>query len=164
MQSGAHGKIWTCTLSNNLNIICRHNFHERYIANDYSLSNNILQLQTTISFKTVVTNLGYKYPQGYICLSEGVHLRLAIEEQNIFAYNFFQRFIHTSVHIPFNYRYVLIVKCIYDNHDKMFCRKKFQGYMFICRNAEGLWVWYHAFLRHKSRNNTNPARGNTITS
>jgi len=36
-----------------------------------------------------VPNLGYMYPQGYICLSEGVHLRLSTEEQNMFAYNFF---------------------------------------------------------------------------
>jgi len=27
--------------------------------------------------------------QGYICLSEGVHLRLSTDEQNIFAYNLF---------------------------------------------------------------------------
>jgi len=34
-----------------------------------------------------VPKLGYMYPQGYICLSEGVHLRLAIRE-NVFKYNF----------------------------------------------------------------------------
>jgi len=34
-------------------------------------------------------NLGYMYPQGYIFLSEGVHLRLAIEEKNIFTYCLF---------------------------------------------------------------------------
>jgi len=28
------------------------------------------------------------------------------------------------------------------NHDKMFCHKKFMGYMFICRNAKGV----HAHL------------------
>jgi len=28
-------------------------------------------------FSTGVPNLGYMYRQGYICLSEGVHLRLA---------------------------------------------------------------------------------------
>jgi len=38
---------------------------------------------------TGVPNLGYMYPQGYICLSEGVHLRLSIEEQNIFAHDIF---------------------------------------------------------------------------
>jgi len=32
-----------------------------------------------------VLNLRYMYPQGYIFLSEGVHLRLAIEENNIFT-------------------------------------------------------------------------------
>jgi len=36
-----------------------------------------------------VPNLGYMYPLGYICLSEGVHWRLLLEEQNISAYNLF---------------------------------------------------------------------------
>jgi len=35
-----------------------------------------------------VPNLGYMYPQGYICLSEGVHLRLAEDKKNIFTYLF----------------------------------------------------------------------------
>jgi len=29
------------------------------------------------------------YPWGYICLSEGVHLRLAIKEKNTFMYYLF---------------------------------------------------------------------------
>jgi len=37
-----------------------------------------------------VPNLGYMYPQGYLCLSEEVHLRLSTDEQNIFAYILFQ--------------------------------------------------------------------------
>jgi len=32
-----------------------------------------------------VPNLVYMYPWGYICLSDGVHLRLAIEGKNIFT-------------------------------------------------------------------------------
>jgi len=43
-----------------------------------------------------VPNLGYVYPWGYVCLSEGVHLRLAIEGK-IYEYIYFQIFIHTSV-------------------------------------------------------------------
>jgi len=39
--------------------------------------------------KPEVPSLGYMYPQGYICLSEGVHLRLAIEEKHIFTYLLF---------------------------------------------------------------------------
>jgi len=35
-------------------------------------------------FRTGVANLGYMHPQGYISLSEGVHLRLAIQEKSIF--------------------------------------------------------------------------------
>jgi len=33
-----------------------------------------------------VPKLGYMYPSGYICLSEGVHLKLAIEGKNMFIY------------------------------------------------------------------------------
>jgi len=39
--------------------------------------------------KTWVTNLGYMYLHGCVCLSEGVHLRLAIEEKNIHTYYLF---------------------------------------------------------------------------
>ena len=39
--------------------------------------------------KAEVPNLGYMYPQGYICLYEGVHLRLSIENKNVFAYYLF---------------------------------------------------------------------------
>jgi len=39
--------------------------------------------------KSEVPNMGYMYPQGYICLSEGVHLKLAIEDGNIFTYCLF---------------------------------------------------------------------------
>jgi len=39
--------------------------------------------------KAGVPNLGYMYPQGYICLSKGVHLRLAEDEKNIFTYYLF---------------------------------------------------------------------------
>ena len=39
-----------------------------------------------------VPNLGYMYPKGYICPSEGVHLSLLTEEQNIFAYDLFPNY------------------------------------------------------------------------
>jgi len=45
-----------------------------------------------------VPNLGYVYPWGYVCLSEGVHLRLVIEGK-IYEYIYFQIFIHISVKI-----------------------------------------------------------------
>jgi len=52
------------------------------------------------------------YPQGYICLSEGVHLRLSVEEQNIFAYNFFSN-IYTYINeYYFQKSFMLIVKYI----------------------------------------------------
>jgi len=62
---------------------------------------------------TEVTNLGYMCPQGYICLPEGVHLRLAIEEK-IYLHNIcFEIFIHISVNIIFKHHYLLIVNYIY---------------------------------------------------
>jgi len=36
---------------------------------------------TNYYFRSGVPNLGYMYLQGYICLSEGVHLRLTIDEK-----------------------------------------------------------------------------------
>jgi len=50
----------------------------------------IQYLLLTVRLSHGVTNLRYMYPLGYICLSEGVHLRLSVEEQNILAYNLFQ--------------------------------------------------------------------------
>jgi len=35
----------------------------------------------TETFKAGVPNLGYMYPKGHICLSEGVNLRLSIEKK-----------------------------------------------------------------------------------
>jgi len=64
--------------------------------------------------KAEVPNLGYMYRYGYICLSEGVHLRLAIEGKYIFTYLHLQIFIDISVNIIFKNRYMLIVKYIYD--------------------------------------------------
>jgi len=48
-----------------------------------------LHVQKLLESRSGVPNLGYMYTQGYICLSEGVHLRLSIEEQNIFAHDLF---------------------------------------------------------------------------
>jgi len=42
--------------------------------------------QSADSSKAGVPNLGYMHPQGYICLSEGIHLRLSIEEK-IYLHN-----------------------------------------------------------------------------
>jgi len=44
--------------------------------------------------KSGVPNLGYMYPQGYICLSEGVHLRLAIEKKYIYII-FVSKYLYT---------------------------------------------------------------------
>jgi len=59
-------------------------------------------------------NLGYMYPQGYICLFEGVHLRLAIEEKIHLRTLYFQIFVHISVNNIFKNPYMLIVKYIYE--------------------------------------------------
>jgi len=58
-----------------------------------------------------VPNLGYMYPQGYICLSEGVHLRLA-KIRKIYLHIYFQIFIHISLSIMIKYHYMLIVKYV----------------------------------------------------
>jgi len=55
----------------------------------------------------VVPNLGY------ICLSEGVHLRLAIDEKMYLHIIYFHTFIHISVIIIFKNQYTLIVKYRY---------------------------------------------------
>jgi len=51
---------------------------------------------------------------GYICLSEGVRLRLAIKEKLILHIIYFRIFIHISVNIFFKNRYMLVLKNTYD--------------------------------------------------
>jgi len=48
-----------------------------------------LRICESSSFRPAVPNLAYMHPQGYICLSEGVHLRLAKGDKNIFTYDLF---------------------------------------------------------------------------
>jgi len=52
------------------------------------------------------------YPQGYIFLSEGLHLRLAIEEKNIFTYCLFPNIYTYISEFIFKIHYMLIVKYI----------------------------------------------------
>jgi len=59
--------------------------------------------------KAGVPKLGYMYPSGYICLSERVHLRLAVEGENMFIY-YFQILIHVLVNTIFKNHYMHIVK------------------------------------------------------
>jgi len=66
------------------------------------------------SSSTGVPNLGYMYPWGYICLSEGVHLRLAIEGKNIFTCCLFSNIYTYSLNIIFKSHYMFIVKYICD--------------------------------------------------
>ena len=72
-----------------------------------------------------VPNLGCMYPQGYICLSEGVHLRLSTEEQNIFAYNFFSKYLHIYQLLLFSKMIIrLLLNISMNNHDKIYCHRK----------------------------------------
>jgi len=66
------------------------------------------------------------YPQGYICLSEWVHLRLAIDEKNILHIIYFQIFIHILVSVVFKNHYTvyLLLYISMNDHDKIFCLKK----------------------------------------
>jgi len=52
------------------------------------------------------------YRWGYICLSEGVHLRLAIEGKIYLHVVYFQIFMHISLNIIFKSYYMYIVKYI----------------------------------------------------
>jgi len=65
------------------------------------------------SYIAGVPNLGCMYPQGYICLSESVHLRLAIDEKMYLHIIYFQIFLHISV-IIILINNTLIVKYIYE--------------------------------------------------
>ena len=55
---------------------------------------------------------GYMYPWGCICLSEGVHLRLAIEGKTHLCIIYFQRVMHMSVNIIFKNHCLLPAKYI----------------------------------------------------
>jgi len=95
-----------------------------------------------------VPNLGYMYPQGYICLFEGVHLRLAIEEKIHLRTIYFQIFIHISVNNIFKNLYMLLLNISMIIMIKYFVIKNFRGtyssvemlkgYMIICWKAEGV--------------------------
>ena len=81
------------------------------------------------------------HPQEYICLSEGIHLRLSTDEQNVFAYILFQN-IYTCQWIFFS----KIITCLLlnismHNHDKMYCHGKFQRCLCVCQNAEGVHTY-----------------------
>jgi len=58
--------------------------------------------------------MGYMYPQGYICLSEGVQLKLAKDEKIYSHFIYFHIFIHISLSIISKNHYTLIVKCVYE--------------------------------------------------
>ena len=98
-------------------------------------------------FRSEVPNLGY------ICLSEGIQLRLAIEEEYIFPYLSLHKLIHISVEITLKSRHVLIFKYACDlimiNHfvirnyrGTYSCVEILKGYLIIFRNSEGV----HAHL------------------
>jgi len=72
------------------------------------------QFLQLILFRAGVPNLVYMHPQGYICLSEGVHLRLSIEDKIYLHIIYFQLFIDISVNIAFKSQYMLILKYIHE--------------------------------------------------
>jgi len=61
--------------------------------------------------KPGVPNLGYMYAKGYICLSEGVHLRLAIEDKIYLYIIYFQYLYIYQLILLSKSHYRLIVKC-----------------------------------------------------
>jgi len=52
------------------------------------------------------------YPWGYICLSEGVHLRLAIEGKKYLHVVYFQIFVHILLNIILKSHCMFVVKYI----------------------------------------------------
>jgi len=77
-------------------------------------------LELLCNCRSEVPNLGYMYPQGYICLSEGVHLRLSIENKNMFAYYLISKYlyiyhyIYLYIYTIIKSHYMLMVKFIYE--------------------------------------------------
>jgi len=92
-------------------------------------------------------------PRDTFCLSEGVHLRLAIEEKNIFTYPFFPNiytyisewyiqkslYAYCQIHL-----WIIVTKYFVMRNFRGTCSSVeiLKGYMVICWNAEGV----HAHL------------------
>ena len=73
-------------------------------------------------------------PQGYICLPEGVHLRVAKKEKKLI---FVLQYLYIYHLILFSKIIICLLLIISINiDDKIFCHTRFSGRMFICRNAE----------------------------
>jgi len=68
------------------------------------------------------------YPQGYVCLSEGVHLRVAEDEKNIFTYYLFPN-IYTYITEYYFQKSLqgicLLLNMSMNEHDNIFCHRKF---------------------------------------
>ena len=79
-----------------------------------------------LSYSAGVPNLWYVYPLGYICLSEGVYLRIAIEGKIYLYIIYFQIFIHISVNTVFNNHY------LYSN-ENVKVLFKFNGFCYLLR-------------------------------
>jgi len=125
-------------------------------------------LSQIYSSSSGVPNLGYMYPQGYICLFEGVHLRLAIEERNIFTYHFFPNiytyisewYIQKSLYAYCQmHLWIIMTKYFVMRNFRGTCSsvEMLKGYMVVCWNAEGV----HAHLSnakgvHRKRKVGNP--------
>ena len=104
---------------------------------------------------------------GYICLSEGVHLRISIDKQNIFAYILFQKFTHVSDYsfkkplyaYCWIYLWIIMIKCIVIGNFRGTCAsvKMLKGYILTCWNAEGyMLIFRNAEGVHGKRKFGNP--------
>ena len=60
-----------------------------------------------------VLKQGYMYPEGYVCLSEGVYLRLIIEGKNMFTYYSFRNIYRYISEYYFQNHYMLIAKYVF---------------------------------------------------
>ena len=76
-----------------------------------NLAGQVSKIDFVLSCRPGIPNLGYMYPWVYVCLSEGVHLRLAIEGK-IYLHVYFQIFVRIPLNIIFKSQYMYIVKYI----------------------------------------------------
>jgi len=74
-----------------------------------------------------VLKQGYMYPEGYVCLSEGVYLRLIIEGKNMFTYYSFRNIYRYISEYYFQNHYMLIAKYVFVIFLTLFVIKMFWG-------------------------------------
>jgi len=89
--------------------------------------NNFYFNMYTLPPSAGVLKQGYMYPEGYVCLSEGVYLRLIIEGKNMFTYYSFRNIYRYISEYYFQNHYMLIAKYVFVIFLTLFVIKMFWG-------------------------------------